>query len=71
MQDVGADVAEIGSGTQSISEIIRRKGYDPEKVFSELATDIARLKDIGVLDGLMALLKGNSMGQPPGGAPPA
>lgn len=70
MQDVGADVAEIGSGTQSISEIIRRKGYDPEKVFTELGSDITRLKEIGVLDGLMALLKGNSMGQPPGGTPP-
>lgn len=59
-QDVEASIREIGSGQQSISEHIRRKGYRPEKVFEELGRDIAMLKQIGAFDSLMFLLRGNS-----------
>jgi len=58
-QDVEASIREIGSGQQSISEHIRRKGYRPEKVFEELGRDIAKLKEIGAFDSLMFLLRGN------------
>lgn len=67
-QDVEASIREIGSGQQSISEHIRRKGYRPEKVFEELGRDIAKLKEIGAFDALMFLLRGNSPQQPDGNA---
>lgn len=61
-QDVNASVMEIGSGMQSISEHIRRRGYQPKKVFAELKEDIDMLKQIGVFDALMFMLKGRSPG---------
>jgi capsid protein len=39
----------------SISEKIRARGFDPETVFAELQRDVARLREGGLLEGLLAL----------------
>lgn len=51
-QDVKADLEEIGGGLQSLSEKIRRRGYKPEKVFAELASDMKTLRELGLVDVL-------------------
>lgn len=51
-QEVRADLAEISGGLSSISEKLRRRGYDPEQVFQELADDVSRLRDLGLMDVL-------------------
>lgn len=66
-QDVKADLDEIAGGLSSISEKLRRRGYKPEAVFTELASDVARLKELGLLDVMLMLQKGRQMGD---GAPP-
>lgn len=55
-QDVAADLSEIKGGLCSISEKIRQRGYVPELVFSELKSDLERLKNDGTLPLLAALL---------------
>jgi lambda family phage portal protein len=56
-QEVAADVAEISSGLSSISEKLRRRGYEPKDVFDELARDFDALRESGVLEILLALQK--------------
>jgi lambda family phage portal protein len=69
--DVKADLAEIAGGMSSISEKLRRRGYDPELVYTELASDINRLKGLGIWEDLGFLLKGVRNEPPPeGGATP-
>lgn len=51
-QDVRADLDEVSGGLSSISEKLRRRGYKPEAVFTELASDIKRLRELGLLDVL-------------------
>lgn len=63
-QDVQADVTAISSGLVSISECIRRRGYNPADVFNELAQDFTTLKASGVLDILMLLQKGRVIEDP-------
>lgn len=58
-QDVKADLAEIGAGLSSFSEKLRQRGYDPEVVFDELAADITKLKDRGILETLLFMQRGN------------
>jgi lambda family phage portal protein len=59
-QDVKADTAEISAGLSSLSEKLRRRGYDPESVFAEIASDFKTLQGLGVLDILMFLQKGSA-----------
>lgn len=56
-QDVKADLAEISGGLSSISEKLRRRGYKPEEVFAEIASDFATLEKLGVLDVMFRLQK--------------
>ncbi|MCV2365539.1 phage portal protein [Paucibacter sp. DJ1R-11] len=63
-QDVDADLAEIAGGLSSISEKLRRRGYDPKQVFDELAEDIKGLQERGIWDALVMLLKGKVPAQP-------
>lgn len=58
-QDVKADQAEIGAGLCSISEKLRQRGYDPDVVFAELASDINKLKALGILETLLFMQRGN------------
>jgi lambda family phage portal protein len=64
-QDVKADLAEIGAGLSSVSEKLRQRGYDPEVVSAELAADINRWKDLGILETLLFMQRGNLPTQPP------
>jgi lambda family phage portal protein len=65
-QDVKADLAEIAGGLSTFSEKLRKRGYKPDQVFAELRSDIDTLKEGGVLDVMLMLLKGRAMddGQP-------
>jgi lambda family phage portal protein len=51
-KDVAADLAEISGGMASISEKLRQRGYKPDDVYKELAEDIDKLRDLGILDVL-------------------
>lgn len=57
-QEVQADQQAVASGFTSLSEIIRRRGYNPADVFAEIASDFETLKASGVLDILLLLQKG-------------
>ena len=59
--DVQADLAEISGGLSTISEKLRRRGYKPEDVFAELASDFDALREAGVLDVLVMLQKGKPL----------
>lgn len=58
-QDVKADQAEIGAGLSSISEKLRQRGYEPDVVFEELKKDIDKLREMGLLDVLLFMQRGN------------
>ena len=70
-QDVRADLDEIAGGMSSISEKLRRRGYKPDQVFQELADDLNKLKDLGILDIMLLLQKGRVLGDGSGSAPPS
>lgn len=57
-QEVDAELSEVAGGLSSLSEKIRRRGDDPDKVFDEWARDYMRLKALGIWDPMFALLKG-------------
>lgn len=63
VQDVAADLDEIGGGLSSFSEKLRRRGYKPDAVFKELKSDLERLKQDGTLDLILLLQKGRTMGE--------
>jgi lambda family phage portal protein len=58
MQESAADANDVATGQSSLSEKIRRRGYEPKAVFEELASDFKTLRDSGVLDILMFMQKG-------------
>jgi lambda family phage portal protein len=49
-QDVKAELAAIGGGLLTVSEALRRRGYKPDDVFSELGSDFDKLKRSGALE---------------------
>ncbi|WP_018991295.1 phage portal protein [Aromatoleum toluclasticum] len=51
-QDAKADAMEIESGMSSLSEKLRQRGYQPDRVFAELGADFKKLKDSGALEAL-------------------
>lgn len=59
-QDATADIAEISVGLSSVSEKLRQRGYNPDDVFAEIASDFGKLKDLGVLDLLLFKEKGGA-----------
>jgi len=59
-QEVDADLSEVAGGLSSLSEKIRRRGYDPVKVYDELEQDIKQLQARGIWDALVMLLKGKA-----------
>ncbi len=68
-QDVKADLAEVSGGFTSISEKLRRRGYKPELVFSELKSDLDRLRADGTLDVMLQLQTGQAPAAPADAAP--
>lgn len=59
-QDVRAELASISGGLSSISEALRRRGYNPDQVFAELASDFDKLRASGVLEVLLQLQKASA-----------
>jgi lambda family phage portal protein len=49
LKDVMAAKEEHRGTTKSISETIRERGEDPDKVFAEIAAERKKLKDLGIL----------------------
>ena len=61
--DVRADLDAIGGGLQSMSETIRRRGYNPKDVMREMQSDFETLSEMkvgemSVLDVLLLLQRG-------------
>ncbi len=54
--DIDSELAAIAGGLLTPSESLRRRGYDPEKVFDELGNDFKRLDQAGALDLMRFLL---------------
>lgn len=59
VDDVRSDLAEIGGGLCSLSEKIRQRGDNPDDVFAEIKRDFDKLSELGILDILLFLQKGN------------
>lgn len=68
-QDVKADLSEIAGGLSTFSEKLRKRGYKPDQVFAEWKTDMETLKDGGMLDVMLMLLKGRAMSDGQAAAP--
>jgi lambda family phage portal protein len=54
LKDVNAARSEIGAGIVSLSETIRSRGEDPDKVFAEIAAERKTLADLGILSDVVA-----------------
>jgi lambda family phage portal protein len=54
LKDVNAARQEIGAGITSLSETIRSRGEDPEKVFAEIAAERATLARLGIVSDAIA-----------------
>lgn len=61
VQDVAADLDEIGGGLCSLSEKIRQRGYVPDEVYTEIKSDFDRLQKDGTLDFLLLLQRGRTV----------
>lgn len=61
VQDVAADLDEIAGGLGTISEKLRRRGFNPELVFTEMKSDFDRLKKDGTFDFMMMMMRGRTM----------
>lgn len=66
--DVASDLDEVFGGLSTLSEKMRRRGYEPDEVFAEWEQDFGRLRDAGMLDVLLMLQKGRQISD---GAAPA
>lgn len=62
--DVSSDLEEVFGGLSTLSEKLRRRGYEPEEVFAEWEKDFERLRGNGMLDVLLMLQKGRQMSEP-------
>ena len=63
-QEVQSDLIEIGAGLSSLSEKLRRRGYDPVRVFDEMQADMKALQDRGLLEWLLAMQKARPLDPP-------
>lgn len=60
LQDINAEAQAIGLGVLTPSESLRRRGYDPAKVFAEMGADFKQLETSGALDLMRFVLsRGN------------
>lgn len=66
-KEVKAELAEVSGGFSSISEILRRRGYKPDQVYSEIKSDFDRLRADGTLE-IMLQLQTNQAPQAPAAA---
>lgn len=70
VQDVTAEIAQMGAGLLSASESIRRRGYKPQRVFEEQGRDLAAMRATGALD-FMAVQSGRPIPSATPAAPSA
>ncbi len=56
IQDVKSDIAEVTGGLASLSEKLRKRGYQPEAVFREMGEDYQRIKESGAIDMIRLLM---------------
>jgi lambda family phage portal protein len=56
-QDLDAERQALESGSETLSEVLRRKGRDPATHFAEMAADVAALEATGAIK-LMELMRG-------------
>lgn len=63
VQDVAAELAQMGGGLLSLSEGLRRRGYKPRRVYEEMGRDVAELRATGALD-FMAVQSGRTAPAP-------
>lgn len=71
LQDVKSDIAEVSGGLASLSEKLRKRGYQPTAVFKEMGEDYRLIKDSGAMDMIRLLLtNGKSEDIPPETTPP-
>ena len=66
--DVDAAIAEVRACMNSISNVIRERGRDPETVFEEQAADLEAMKAAGIPEEIIQVFM---TGQPPKPAPAA
>lgn len=64
VQDVTAEVAQMAAGLLSASESIRRRGYKPRRVFAEMGSDVAAMRETGALE-FMAVQSGRTIAATP------
>lgn len=55
LKDVNAARAEISAGITSISETIRARGEDPDKIFAEIADERKQLETLGITVDVIAV----------------
>jgi capsid protein len=69
-KDMDAERQALESGSETLSEVLRRKGRDPATHFAEMAADVAALESTGAIK-LMELMRGTPKApeQPPEPAP--
>ncbi|MGB9110823.1 MAG: phage portal protein, partial [Telluria sp.] len=63
-QEVKADTAEIAAGLSTVSEKLRQRGYDPDTVYAEWASDNGKFKKLGILETMLFMQRGNLPTQP-------
>jgi lambda family phage portal protein len=59
MQEVAAEQAEIAVGLSTVSEKIRQRGEDPDRVFAERAEEIKKMRELGIYDVSLFLQRGS------------
>lgn len=64
VQDVTAELAQMGGGMLTLSESLRKRGYKPGRVAAELGRDFQMLKDAGALQ-FMAMQSGRPLAAAP------
>jgi lambda family phage portal protein len=48
-EEIAAMLSEVRAGFKSLSEVIRERGYDPETVFAQIAADVKKLDELGLV----------------------
>ena len=61
VKQANADKIQVGMFTKSLSEVIRERGAQPEKVFTEIAADLTTLTNLGVPQDLLTTLYRSSI----------
>ena len=64
LKDVNAARQEIAAGIVSISETIRTRGEDPDKVFAEIAAERKLLESLGIITDVIAVESGAAPVEP-------